>query len=82
LSQAVAAGARYQGTWFREADPKVARTPEAVREARRLPADGVPAMSLSPSAIPLKTPAPSSMVSFAWRPPFRARAHCSTLPAM
>jgi DNA topoisomerase-3 len=42
-SEAVAAGARYQGTWFREADPKVARTAEAVREARRLPADGMEA---------------------------------------
>jgi DNA topoisomerase-3 len=42
-SEAVAAGARYQGTWFREADPKAARTAEAQREARRLPADGVEA---------------------------------------
>ncbi len=39
----VAQGARYQGTWFREAEPKVARTAEAAREARRLPADGVEA---------------------------------------
>ncbi|HLL00745.1 MAG TPA: DNA topoisomerase 3 [Myxococcaceae bacterium] len=42
-SEAVARGARYQGTWLREADPKVARTAEAQREARRLPADGVEA---------------------------------------
>ncbi|MDY7225982.1 DNA topoisomerase 3 [Hyalangium rubrum] len=39
----VAAGTRYQGTWFRELDPKVPRTAEATREARRLPADGVEA---------------------------------------
>jgi DNA topoisomerase-3 len=43
-SDAVPPGARYQGTWFREADPKAgARTAEAAREARRLPADGVAA---------------------------------------
>jgi DNA topoisomerase-3 len=42
-SEAVAPGARYQGTWFREADPKGARTAEVAREARRLPADGVEA---------------------------------------
>jgi DNA topoisomerase III len=43
-AEGVAAGARYQGTWFREGAPKVGgRTAEAAREARRLAADGVEA---------------------------------------
>jgi DNA topoisomerase-3 len=39
----VAEGAKYEGTWFRAVDGKEPREPEARREARRLPADGVEA---------------------------------------
>ncbi|MFL5346174.1 MAG: DNA topoisomerase 3 [Hyalangium sp.] len=43
-SKAGPAGARYQGTWFREVDPKTgAKLAEGSREARRLNADGVEA---------------------------------------
>jgi DNA topoisomerase-3 len=43
-AEGVPPGSRYRGTWFREVDPKTgAKLGEAVREARRLPADGVEA---------------------------------------
>ncbi len=43
-AEGVPQGSHYRGTWFREVDPKTgAKLGEGVREARRLPADGVEA---------------------------------------